>query len=114
MSKNKYLEIYQDIFPGNSDNNELRINKSYDLKWFTCGAYDHANDINFIKESIINLIDTDYVIFPTNKFYHYNLFGNGFAYLKKTKTVCINYYLIRTNYQKFYVILFYSMLIHLI
>ena len=93
MSKNKYLEIYQDIFPGNVDNNELRINKSYDLKWFTCGAYDHTNDINFIKESIINLIDTDYVIFPTNKFYHYNLLGNGFAYFRKTKTVCINYYL---------------------
>ena len=93
MLRNKYLEIYDDIFPGNSDNNELKINKSYDLKWITCGAYDYTTDINLTKESIINLIDAEYVIFPTNKFFHYNLFGNGLTYFIKTKIVCINYYL---------------------
>lgn len=104
MSRNKYLEIYEDIFPGNGDNNELKINKSYDLKWLTFGAYDHTPDINFTKESIINLIDAEYVIFPTNKFYHYSPFGNGFAYFKKTKIVCINYYLRYILMQKLNVI----------
>jgi hypothetical protein len=93
MSKNKYLEIYEDIFPENSDVYDLNINKSYDLKWLTCGAYDYKNEIEFTKESIINLIDGEYIIFPTNKFYHFNLFGNGLSYFRKTKIICINYYL---------------------
>lgn len=98
MSKNKYLEIYDDIFPGNGDNNELKIKKSYNL------FNDNTSEINFIKESIINLIDAEYVIFPTNKFYHYSPLGNGFAYLKKTKTICINYYLRYILIQKLNVI----------
>ena len=104
MSRNKYLEIYDDIFPGNGDTNDLKIHKSYDLYWLTYGAYDYTNDINFTKESIINLIDAEYVIFPTNKFYHFNFLGNGLSYFKKTKTDCINYYLIYTIIQKMNVI----------
>ena len=76
MSKNKYLEIYEDIFPGNEDNHELKIITSYNLNWLTCGAYDYTSDINYVKESIINLIDAEYVIFPTNKFFHFHFFGN--------------------------------------
>jgi len=104
MSKNKYLDIYEDIFQGSGENNELKISKSYDLNWLTCGAYDYTTDINFTKESIINLIDAEYVIFPTNKFYHFNLRGNGIEYFRKTKVVCINYYLRYTLMQKLNVI----------
>jgi hypothetical protein len=93
MSKNKYLEIYNDIFPGTNENNELKVKKSYDLNWITCRAYNSNDEIKSTKESIINLIDSDYVIFPTNKFYHFHLKGSGIFYLRKTKTVCINYYL---------------------
>ena len=28
MSKNKYLDIYEDIFQGSGENNELKISKS--------------------------------------------------------------------------------------
>jgi len=104
MSKNKYLEIYEDIFPGSNDNVELKINKSYDINWFTCGAYDYTTTINFTKESIINLIDAEYVIFPTNKYYHISLFGNVLSYFRKTKIVCINYYLRYVLMQKLNII----------
>lgn len=104
MSVNKYLEIYEDIFPGNNDINELKIHKSYDLNWLTFGTYDYMHDINLTKESIIKLIDTDYVIFLTNKYFHYNLRGNGLNYLRKTKIICLNYYLKYIIVQKLNVI----------
>jgi hypothetical protein len=50
---------------------------------------------NLIKSSIMELLDAEYVIFPTNHLYHMvtRIFFNPIKYLQKTKIICINYYL---------------------
>ena len=86
--ENKYLELYNLIFPTDSEN-------EFEISVGCFDFYKKNNKISRIKKAIINLLDAEYVIFPTNRFdhFHYYMFGSSYKYFKKTKTVCINYYL---------------------
>ena len=86
--ENKYLELYNLIFPTDSEN-------EFEISVGCFDFYKKNNKISRVKKAIINLLDAEYVIFPTNRFnhIHYYMFGDSYKYFKKTKTVCINYYL---------------------
>ena len=87
---NKYINIYNNIFPSdNSD--ELKIKNSFNINFLSFGIFKSFNDIETTKQNIIKLLDAQYVIFPTNHFYHFE--SKSLKYLDKNKIVCLNYYL---------------------
>jgi len=89
-NSNIYTYIYNNIFP--SDNlDELRIKNSFNISYLSLGYIKSYSDIEITKQNIIKLLDAEYVIFPTNQFYHWN--SKSLKYLNKNKIVCLNYYL---------------------
>jgi hypothetical protein len=87
---NKYIDIYNNIFI--YDNlDELKIKNSFNINFLSCGYIKSFNDIEITKQNIIKLLDAEYVIFPTNQFYHWN--STSLKYFEKNKIVCLNYYL---------------------
>ena len=78
---NKYIDIYNDIFTA-LDTQDLIIKESFLMK---------SIDIDDVKKNLINLLDSEYVIFPTNHFFH--KLNPSVAFFEKTKITCINYYI---------------------
>ena len=91
MTTNKYLKIYNDFFLENDNeiDNENKINLNIIMYCFK--FFDNNYNDNNTKEGIINLLDSEYVIFPTNKFFNFYRY-KLLKYFKKTKIVCLNYY----------------------
>jgi hypothetical protein len=87
----KYLELYNEIF--NDSENHIELKNKY-------LSYNNSKKIDKIKISIIKLLDADYVTFYTNRFTHFSLFGNSLNYFKKSKIVCINFYIKNIVLQK--------------
>ena len=83
----KSLElIYDEIFK--NDGSDLKVT----IRYFSVLPGVNYNN-GLIKSAIMELFDAEYVIFPTNHFYHMQIFNNPINYFEKTKIVCINYYL---------------------
>lgn len=78
---NKYIDIYNDIFTP-SDTQDLTIEETFLMK---------SIDIDDVKKNLINLLDAEYVIFPTNHFFH--RLNPSIAFFEKTKITCLNYYI---------------------
>ena len=79
----KSLElIYDEIFK--YETSDLKVTTNSLMSWVN-------HNTNIVKSSIMELFDAEYVIFPTNHYYHY--LNNTINYFEKTKIVCINYYL---------------------
>lgn len=79
----KYNEIYNEIFP--LYQNDLKIIHNYN---FLCSSF---GNLEITQRNIIKLLNCEYVIFPTNQFYHWS--SSSLKYLDKNKIVCLNYYL---------------------
>lgn len=78
---NKYIDIYNDIFTS-LDTQDLTIEETFFMKFI---------DIDDVKKNLINLLDVEYVIFPTNHFFH--ILNPSVAFFEKTKIAYLNYYI---------------------
>ena len=78
---NKYIDIYNDIFTA-LDTQDLTIEETFLMK---------SIDIDDVKKNLINLLDAEYVIFPTNHFFH--ILNPSLSFFEKTKITCLNYYI---------------------
>ena len=78
---NKYIDIYNDIFTP-SDTHDLTMEESFLMK---------SIDIDDVKKNLINLLDAEYVIFPTNHFFH--RLNPAVSFFEKTKITYLNYYI---------------------
>lgn len=78
---NKYIDIYNDIFTA-LDTQDLTIEESFLMK---------SIDIEDVKKNLINLLDAEYVIFPTNHFFH--RLNPSVSFFEKTKITYLNYYI---------------------
>ncbi len=77
----KYINIYNDIFT-TLDTQDLTIKESFLMK---------SININDVKKNLINLLDAEYVIFPTNFFFH--RLNPSISFFEKTKITYLNYYI---------------------
>ena len=86
----KYIEIYKSLFP-HDIHDDLYIKSNLDIYSLSFGFISSFSNNEITRKNIIKLLDSEYVIFPTNKYYH--LTSKSLKYFNKNKIVFLNYYL---------------------
>ena len=65
----KYIEIYKSLFPHDIQD-DLYIKSNLDIYSLSFGFISSFSNNEITRKNIIKLLDSEYVIFPTNKYYH--------------------------------------------